>query len=280
MADQTKIGTDWGAEELDLILADYFAMLAAEAEGRGYVKARHSAALMARIGRTHRSVEFKHMNISAVLGELGMPTIRGYKAKPNYQNAIFDAVDRYLEAHPEALVPAMPTVLASGMAEAQPLFEEPPPARRDGGMIRAAGLDRLVRKFDPGARDERNRVLGKAGEELVYFSERRRLEAADRPDLARKVRWVAQEDGDGAGFDILSFNRDGRERLVEVKTTRGTRTTPFLLTHNEHALSGERPEDFRIFRVFEFDKAPRLFRLKPPLEELVTLQAETWRASF
>ena len=94
------------------------------------------------------------------------------------------------------------------------------------------------------------------------------------------MRWVAQEDGDGAGYDILSFNRDGRERLVEVKTTCGTRTTPFLLTRNEHALSGERPEEFRIFRVFEFGKAPRLFRLRPPLEDVVRLGAPTYRASF
>ena len=82
------------------------------------------------------------------------------------------------------------------------------------------------------------------------------------------MRWVAQEDGDGAGYDILSFNREGRERLVEVKTTCGTRTTPFLLTRNEHALSGERPDEFRILQVFEFAKAPRLLRLKPPLEDV------------
>ncbi|MEX2374442.1 MAG: hypothetical protein WD942_02505 [Dehalococcoidia bacterium] len=67
MADEAKIGTPWGDEELDAIIADYFAMLEADLAGQAYVKARHSAALMARIGRTHRSVEFKHQNISAVL---------------------------------------------------------------------------------------------------------------------------------------------------------------------------------------------------------------------
>jgi hypothetical protein len=38
---------------------------------------------MAQIGRTHRSVEFKHQNISAVLDELGMPWIPGYIPKRN-----------------------------------------------------------------------------------------------------------------------------------------------------------------------------------------------------
>jgi len=76
MADETKIGTDWQHVELDTIIEDYFAMLAADLAGQPYVKSRHSAALMARIGRTHRSVEFKHQNISAVLDEsacLGFP---------------------------------------------------------------------------------------------------------------------------------------------------------------------------------------------------------------
>src|ERR1700732_5394282 len=105
MADESKIGTDWQDDELDAIIADYFAMLAADLSGQPYIKSRHSAAIMARIGRTHRSVEFKHQNISAVLDELGMPWIPGYKPKWNYQNAIFDAIDRYLTNHPAILEP-------------------------------------------------------------------------------------------------------------------------------------------------------------------------------
>jgi hypothetical protein len=62
MADETKFGTHWQDEELDAIVADYFAMLESDLAGQPYVKSRHSAALMDQIGRTHRSVEFKHQN--------------------------------------------------------------------------------------------------------------------------------------------------------------------------------------------------------------------------
>jgi serine/threonine-protein kinase HipA len=72
LADQEKIGRPWSDDELDAIIADYFTMLDAELFRRPYVKSRHSAALMEQIGRTHRSVEFKHQNISAVLEELGL----------------------------------------------------------------------------------------------------------------------------------------------------------------------------------------------------------------
>jgi Domain of unknown function (DUF3883) len=51
--------------------------------------------------------------------------------------------------------------------------------------------------------------------------------------LASKVKWVAQEDGDGAGYDILSFSPNGQERFLEVKTTVGHQRTPFFLSRNE-----------------------------------------------
>ncbi len=283
VADQDKIGKDWSGDELDAIVADYFAMLRAERSGQSFVKAQHRRALMEAIGRTNRSVEFKHMNISAVLRELGLPTIKGYKPKFNFQGAIFDAIDRYLTADPTALSldeVVSPTPSRLGVAEAPTLFEEAAPAANPDSAPKPERLERLVRKFDPTERDFRNRALGKAGEALILDFERARLASEERKDLASKVRWVAQEDGDGAGYDILSFDRAGRERLIEVKTTHGTRTTPFFLSSNERSLSDERPDAFRIYRVFEFGHAPRLFQLRPPLDRAVILQPATYRASF
>ncbi len=278
MADQAKVGTVWGDDELDAIVADYFAMLAAERAGEAYVKSHHSAALMERIGRTHRSVEFKHMNISAVLQRAHRPTIRGYKPKFNFQNAIIDAIDRHLSPSLK-LSDSEPAAVAS-VAEAQSLFEEPPPAPDFNPVPTTERLERLLRKLDYTERDFKNRALGKAGEELIIDFERRRLAEVDRRDLARKVRWVSQEDGDGAGYDILSFDRTGRERLIEVKTTRGTQKTPFFLTSNERSFADERPEAFRLYRVYEYGEAPRFFKLRPPLQQAVVLEPVTYRASF
>jgi hypothetical protein len=114
----------------------------------------------------------------------------------------------------------------------------------------------------------------------VLDLERRLLAGAARPDLARKVRWVAAEDGDGAGYDVLSFDERGHDRLIEVKTTNGSDRTPFYLSRNEREVADERPEDWRIYRVHLFAKGPRVFTVAPPLEESVHLRPETWRASF
>ena len=88
-------------------------------------------------------------------------------------------------------------------------------------------------------RDYRNRSLGKAGEEFVVDLERRQLIGADRPDLARKIRWVAAEDGDGAGYDVLSFDSNGHERLLEVENhKRGCPDTIFSHSQRVRLING------------------------------------------
>lgn len=277
MADEAKLGTPWRDDELDAIVADYFDMLAAELAERPYTKAGHNAALRARIERTHRSVEFKHQNISAVLEDLGLPWIPGYKPKKNYQNAIFDAIDRYLSSHPAELQRGatsspFPTPL-TGVLVAKPKLIE-----RENALPRR--LQRLVRKFDPVERDFRNRSLGNAGEGFVIDLEKRRLQELERLDLASNVRWIAVEEGDAAGYDILSYSPEGRERLIEVKTTNGSARAPFFLSRNELALSRERPTDWLIDRVHLFATSPRIFTIEPPLNKSVNLTAEIWRAGF
>jgi hypothetical protein len=232
---------------------------------------------MAKIGRTHRSVEFKHQNISAVLDELGMPWIPGYKPKLNFQNAIFDAIDRYLTDHP-GILEALPTAPPAPPLPAE-VFVAPPVARASSDEM-PARLRRLVRKFDAVERDYRNRSLGTAGEAFVLDLEKHRLKHANRADLAGKVRWTAAEDGDGAGFDISSFNLEGEPRLIEVKTTNGSARTPFFITRNEFAIAREISAQWQIYRVHLFATAPRVFTISPPLENSLRLSTETWRASF
>jgi hypothetical protein len=280
MADDEKIGKPWSDEELDAIVADYFAMLTSELSGQPYVKSHHSAALMAEIGRTHRSVEFKHQNISAVMEELGLPWIQGYKPKRNYQNAIFDAIDRFLTRTNWLVQPAVASNVTSAEAAKTnvDVFVSAPPI--EVAVERPPRLERLVRKFDPVERDFRNRILGKAGEEFVVDVERNRLGRAMRQDLARSIRWISNEEGDGAGYDILSFEPDGRERLIEVKTTNGAAKTPFFLTRTEHEVSEQRADAWRLYRVHFFAQLPRIFTIDPPLAQAVHLRAEAWRASF
>jgi len=174
-----------------------------------------------------------------------------------------------MEQSPPAYRPAPPSTS---------VFVPPPPLSLDTKKPRR--LKQLIRKFDPVERDRLNRALGRAGEEFVLEVERNRLTKAGMSKLARNVRWISEQEGDGAGYDILSFDQSGRERFVEVKTTNGAATTPFFLSRNEHDTAAARAQDWRLYRVHCFSKEPRIFEIAPPLEKSLILQTESWRASF
>ncbi|MGQ3028033.1 MAG: DUF3883 domain-containing protein [Ferrovibrionaceae bacterium] len=283
MEDAARAGDVWSDREIELVVADYFDMLALELRGEPYVKSQRNAALRALTGRSRASIEFKHQNISAVLQALVLPWIRGYKPRVNYQHALSAAIEHHLERIGPSLLEAgeAPSV-GVGLQDAlgKGLYIEPPPSSRQQESALPAPMRRLVRKFDPAARDARNRDLGRRGEELVYLSEREALSRAGRGDLARKVRWVSDIEGDGAGYDILSFDPSGAERLIEVKTTTGGQFTPFFLSENERSLAEERSDAFRLRRLYDFSQQPRAFDLVPPLEGKILLRPVSYRASF
>jgi hypothetical protein len=271
-------GTDWTDDENDLIVANYFDMLSKELAGEPYVKAQQNAELQRLTRRSRGSIERKHQNISAVLRKLGLPWIFGYKPLPNFQNTLIAGIERYLSSTGVPLL--VPTPSSREAAEPKRLFLGPTPALMHAEDAETPALRRLVSKFDPAARDARNRALGRRGEELALAFEQARLHDAGRSDLARKVDWISESIGDGAGYDILSFTEHGEERLLEVKTTVGYALTPFFLSANECALSEERPKNFRIFRLYDFAREPKAFEIVPPLREAVYLRTANYRASF
>ncbi len=278
MSNIDPIGKEWSPSEIDLIIAAYFEMLALEVAQKPYVKAQHNKALQELTGRTKGSIEFKFQNISAVLVRLGLPTITGYAPMSNFQHALLTGIESFLLLKEDKLqsLTANPQFAFS---EGDGLYFEPPPSLSKLTPERNESLERLAKKFDPAKRDERNRELGKRGEELVLNFERSRLRQ-ERPDLAAKVKWVSQDIGDGTGFDILSFDATGKERLIEVKTTIGSQQTPFFISSNEYDLSNEKPDHFRLVRVFDFTKKPRAFELSPPLLHALMLTPQSYRASF
>ncbi|WP_428644187.1 DUF3883 domain-containing protein [Roseibium sp.] len=271
---------DWSDEENDVVVASYFSMLSDELSGRSYNKAAHNRLLQGQTRRSRGSIEFKLCNVSAAAKAFGLPIIRGYQPRFKFQMSLAEAISRWLAQNPEWEM-ALNGTLPTGMAEAASLFvgiaptlrNAPPPDETE--KLRAVAL-----RFDVAGRDERNRALGRAGEEFVFHRERGLLRQQGRNDLARKVRWTSQEDGDGAGFDIASFTPEGRERLIEVKTTNGWERTPFHISRNELAVAEARREDWYLFRLYEFTRAPGAFELRPPLEAHVALTATSFQASF
>jgi hypothetical protein len=272
---------EWSDQENAAIIADYFDMLALELAGRAFNKAERNRDLQQQTGRGRSSIEYKHQNISAILKGLGETWIDGYKPAFNYQRSLEDAVVHWLDTHSEWLARppsgvGIPTTDAAGILSIWPpptLSNQPDPDELQQAMA-------VARRYDVAERDERNRALGRRGEELVVHHERSTLIKSGRRDLADRVRWVADLDGDGAGYDIASFLPDGRDRLIEVKTTDGWERTPFHISRNEVAVSEQRGSEWCLMRLWNFSREPKAFELYSPLEAHVALTPTSFHASL
>lgn len=267
---------DWSDDENDQIVGDYLAMLAEDLAGRPYSKAAHNRELQARLpGRSQALIEFKHRNISAVMQALNQPWIEGYRPAQAFQARLIDAVLRRLGR--SGLMRLAP---ATGIREAGALFLAPPPAPLNRPPLDPGRTAEILRRWDPAEADARNRELGRAGEALVLDFERHVLRRAGRSDLASRVRWTSQEEGDGAGYDISSFTPDGQPRLVEVKTTNGWERSAFHISRNELAVANDNRESWRLVRLWNFAREPRAFELSPPLETHLRLEPTSFLARF
>jgi len=63
-----------------------------------------------------------------------------------------------------------------------------------------------------------NKRIGDLGELWVVNREKQKLRKSNKPKLAEKVNHIAKNKGDGLGYDILSYDKDGNKLFIEVKT--------------------------------------------------------------
>lgn len=258
---------DWSREEVEACVADYLRMLTLELNGQRYNKTEHANALMKLLnGRNRASIEFKHANISAVMVALGYPYIDGYKPRGNYQAILMDAIEAQLGSNDELQAAVQAAVLrpavAATLADTDSVWVLPPKASHLGDRKANYAPRFSPAKRDYLAQEARNHSLGRAGELFVVELEAKRLHEAGKRALANRVEHVASTQGDGLGFDVLSFEESGRERLIEVKTTTFGQLTPFYVSRNELARSEIDAEIYRLYRIFDFRVRPKIFGLE------------------
>ncbi|AMJ41968.1 MrcB family domain-containing protein [Anaerotignum propionicum] len=95
--------------------------------------------------------------------------------------------------------------------------------------------------------------IGLAGEKMVIEYEKKRLTDEGRVDLIKSIEHTSQKIGDGTGYDIVSFDKNGNKRYIEVKTTSGDKDTPFLISDNEVQFSILNSESYSLYRVYNFN---------------------------
>lgn len=276
---------DWTRLEVEAAVATYFEMLTKELGSESFNKTTYRKALSRQLNaRSDGSIERKHQNISAIMIEIGQPYISGYKPLGNYQSLLRQVViDRLLgsgrlrQAIHDSVTAPSPRIVADDVlrrVEGPPKFA----ASKDPELFRDAirvGHLPMVNFLE---REARNTSLGRAGEEFVVRFEQARLRSLRQEELARRVEHVAITVGDGEGFDVRSFDRDGSDRLIEVKTTAYGKQTPFFVSRNEVAVSRGRDDDFHLYRLFQFRRDPRLYMIQGALDRTCRLDPVQYRA--
>jgi hypothetical protein len=275
--------TDWSRKEVEFIVDDYLDMLALEMAGMPYSKADHRRALLPKLNnRSEQSIEFKHCNISAALEDNGFRPVLGYKRRANYQQLVEEVLlERLLgraeliplanaDAEHPIVVPEVKDILA--ILKNRPKRERPPEWFHDRKRVMTPlPINYFVR-------ENQNRSLGLSGELLILNYERARLIHAGKQHLAEKIEHTSHVRGDHEGYDILSFEVDGPERLIEVKTTQCGATSPFFVTRNEVDVSEREAFRYHIYRLYDFRQKPSLFTLSGSVRATCELSPSTYLA--
>lgn len=279
------MSTAWSNIEVELCVSSYIEMLEKELTFQDYSKAEHRRALLPLlVNRTEGSIEFKHQNISAVLIRLGQPYIKGYLPRYNYQKILEEKVIDYLKSnsHIESIISSFVSQEVADFVLNTSIFNRALVDSPKPGLINepVPSYRQKPIKINYLEREQRNSKLGELGEKFILEYEKWKLIQSGKESLADKVLWVSKEEGDGAGFDILSRNNNGSDKYIEVKTTRLGKETPIYFSKNELQFSQQNSRNFHLFRLFDFSEKPRFFTKNGVLDEICQSEPINYKGYF
>lgn len=274
---------DWTTQELELIIRDYFEMFSNEIAGKHYSKTSHRKALLPLlVNRTEGSIEFKHQNISAILQQQGLPYLKGYKPKSHFQQQMIEVVTKFIEGKKQILERQFENFVNADIPITD-IFQDfenlitPPPVKtlfeEQEPVFKPIKVNYLEK-------EQNNRSLGEKGELLVIEYEKWHLNKIDKPQLADKIEWISKEQGDGAGFDILSKNNDGTDKYIEVKTTKLLKETPIFISKKEVQFARKYKMNFHLYRLFSFGSNTKMFTRLGPYESFCHLEPTSFKGIF
>jgi hypothetical protein len=131
--------------------------------------------------------------------------------------------------------------------------------------------------------DSKNKKLGVDGELLVLDQEIKALRGLNLHDLADKVLHVSVVEGDGAGYDIKSYDAEGNVKYIEVKTTKGSAATSFFISPNELEFSKHHKDHYFLYRLYEFEvvtASAKAFVLKGDLSSQLNIIPTQFKAQL
>lgn len=143
--------------------------------------------------------------------------------------------------------------------------------------------EKKTRKINYEKQNIENINLGKFCERMVYLKEIEKLKNEGRKDLVKEIVWVAEEEGDGTGYDIKSLRKIGNEYepiYIEVKGTNTNKIDNFIVTINEIKASIEYKDRYYICQIINAQKDnPQFKYTKGEIDKNFKLDAIQFQAN-
>ena len=100
---------------------------------------------------------------------------------------------------------------------------------------------------------KKNTKLGNLGEDLVVDYEKRYLSEKGKEELAIKVTTTRNIAGNAERYDVLSYDENGDEKYIEVKTTKGPMENDFYISENEVQFSIDNEDKYYLYRLYNLN---------------------------
>ena len=118
----------------------------------------------------------------------------------------------------------------------------------------------IIRKnVDYEALNKKRRTLGKFGELLIVNDESSKLLTLG---LNKTVEHSSVEIGDGLGYDIRSYDKEGNELYIEVKTTTSDRIDGFFITQNELDKARLYKDRYMLYRIYSLNRKKGTYKVE------------------
>ena len=117
----------------------------------------------------------------------------------------------------------------------------------------------IVKNIDFTLLNKRKKTIGTAGELIVLEYENEKL---NKIGASKRAEHVADLIGDGLGYDIKSYDYDGSELHIEVKTTKSNMSDNFFMSRREIEESQNPNFKYKIYRVYNYNSSAKTANLK------------------
>lgn len=133
-----------------------------------------------------------------------------------------------------------------------------------------------TQKTDYVKKQKKNQKIGLIGEYFVLNCEREKLK---KLGINKNVIHMSIETNDAAKYDILSYDENGNELYIEVKSTLQDINTAFYISSSELEFSKQNADHYCLYRVYDINieqKTGKFYTVKGNLKNIMNARPTTY----